>query len=257
MLQNRTVTVQVEGCNLTITTSCGLPQGGGLSPLLWSVVADSLLQHWLSRQHVFAQGYADDDVVVVCGISVRTICDIMQRLLHGIERWCIERSLSVNPIKTEMVLFTRRYKPDKLKTISFFGQPLHCGRQVKYLGVILDPKLNWKLHVDAKCTKALTAFCILRRMAGMTWSLSPWVIMWLYAAVIRLCSCRLVDTIHLDDSLQATRTYSKTGVPLCYRCNENYTNQSINQSINRGCLSSRATSRLMIINVQSSSLYTC
>jgi len=131
MQQNRTVTVQVEGCSLTLTTSCGLPQGGGLSPLLCSVVADSLLQ-WLSRQRVFAQAYADDGVVVVCGISVSTICDIMQRLLHCIERWCIERSFSVNPIKTKMVLFTRRYKPDKQKTVSFFGQPLHCGRQVKY-----------------------------------------------------------------------------------------------------------------------------
>jgi len=65
----------------------GLPQGGGLSPILWSVVADSLLR-WLSRQRAFAQGYADDGVILVCGKFLDIICDLMQRMLYGVEKWC-------------------------------------------------------------------------------------------------------------------------------------------------------------------------
>jgi len=51
------VCVKTEHILITATTSRGLPQGGGLSPTLWSAVADSLLK-WLSKQGVFAQGMA-------------------------------------------------------------------------------------------------------------------------------------------------------------------------------------------------------
>ena len=47
-----------------------------------------------------------------------------------------------------MILF-RKYKPEKLSPITFYGKELILSTQVKYLGVILDPKLNWQLHLDA------------------------------------------------------------------------------------------------------------
>jgi len=49
---------------------------------MWSTAADSLLK-WLSKQGVFAQGYADDEAVLVCGKFMNTVCDVMQRVLHG------------------------------------------------------------------------------------------------------------------------------------------------------------------------------
>ena len=42
------VGVQVGSIYIRVKTQCGLPQGGGLSPTLWSLVADSLLK-WLSK----------------------------------------------------------------------------------------------------------------------------------------------------------------------------------------------------------------
>jgi len=63
---------------------------------------------------VYAQGFADDGVAVVIGCFLTTLCEIMQQVLKGIERWCMERELSVNPSKTEMMLFTRRYKVERV-----------------------------------------------------------------------------------------------------------------------------------------------
>jgi len=45
--------------------------------------------------------------------------------------------------------------------------------QVKYLGVILDRKLNWQLHLDAKCNKAIISFYQLRGSIGKTWGITP------------------------------------------------------------------------------------
>ena len=64
-----------------------LTQGRGLSPTLWSMIADSLLK-WLSKRGVYAQGYADDGVVLVIGIVLSTVCEIMQRAVKSIEEWC-------------------------------------------------------------------------------------------------------------------------------------------------------------------------
>jgi len=106
MLAHRILLTKAETFINMVIASCGLPQGGGLSPILWSLVADSLLT-WLSKQGVFAQGYADDGEVLICGRILSTICDTMQTILYGIEQWCSGRELSVNHNKTEMVLFTR------------------------------------------------------------------------------------------------------------------------------------------------------
>ena len=53
----------------------------------------------------------------------------------------VSREKTLNPGKTEMVLFTKRYKIEGMKPIIFYNQELACSKQVKYLAVILDSKL--------------------------------------------------------------------------------------------------------------------
>jgi len=115
LISMRAVTVRSDLNNITVLVQRGLPQGGGLSPTLWSLIADCLLM-LLTQQGVFTQGYADDRVALVVGSILSTICDIMQRILNGVEKWGRQMQLSINPEKMEMILFTRRYKP---RTLSF------------------------------------------------------------------------------------------------------------------------------------------
>ena len=156
-----------------IATQHGLPQGGGLSPTLWSMVADSLVI-LLNKQGGFAQGFADDGVIIIIGKVLSTLCEIMQRILFNVESWC-----------SDTILFTRKYKADKLSPITFYGKDLILSNPVKYLGVILDPKLNWQLHLDAKCNKAIVSFYQLRGSIGKTWGITPKITRWMYTAVIR------------------------------------------------------------------------
>ena len=99
MITQRTVSVGVGQNTIQVDVLSGLPQRGGLSHTLWSLVADSLL-YWLTKQGVFALGFADDGLILIVGRVLHTMCEIMHRLLQGVEKWCTARDLSVNPIKT-------------------------------------------------------------------------------------------------------------------------------------------------------------
>jgi len=68
-----------------VKTIRGLPQGGVISPTMWAFVADSLLK-WLSKQGIYTQGFADDGTVLIIGALLSTLCEIMQRVLRGIEK---------------------------------------------------------------------------------------------------------------------------------------------------------------------------
>ena len=93
---------------------------------------------------------------------------IMQAALNRVQRWCEDHGLSVNPDKTEMVLFTRKRTLPGLIPIVFFGKELERTNKVKYLGVVLDSKLTWSEHVDQKCKKATALFWQCRRIVGST-----------------------------------------------------------------------------------------
>jgi hypothetical protein len=61
-------------------------------------------------------------------------------------------------------------------------QIAHSGQlknQVKYLGVILDEKLNWNSHIDHRMQRTTIAFWQCRKAIGKTWGLKPKVVYWI------------------------------------------------------------------------------
>lgn len=63
-------------------------------------------------------------------IDLVTVCGIVQVALHRIERWCKDHGLTVNPLKTEMVLFTHEKSLKGLSLIKTFGKQLVRTNQV-------------------------------------------------------------------------------------------------------------------------------
>ena len=184
MLRRRTVTASIDTTYKSVRVRRGCPQGGVLSPLLWCLVVDNLLDV-LNSSGTFSQGYSDDGVILIRGFCLGTLCDLMQRALDTVQNWCRARQLAVHPSKIELVLFTRRRKLDGFRAPTLGNVTLQLAPQVKYLGVILDQKLTWKSHLSGKCSKAIRAFWQLKRAVGVRWGLSPTVVHWLYSAVIK------------------------------------------------------------------------
>ena len=174
----------MSNTTLAATIVGGCEQGGVLSPLLWNLTLDSLIRK-LNSLHFYTVGYADDLVILVKGKHVNVLCDRLQEGLKIVENWCKDHSLSVNPKKTEMVLFTRKRKLGNYRLPKFCGTQLTLSKEVKYLGVTFDSKLNWNSHLTNRTQKATIAFNQCRRAIGKTWGLTPKAAMWIYTAVIR------------------------------------------------------------------------
>lgn len=169
--------------NLWVAKGC--PQKGILSPMLRSLVVDSLIRE-LNEKGFFCQGYSDDLTIMIRGKFESTLGDRMRSAVKLVEDWCHRNGLSVNPKKTELVLFSKRYTGSHLVgKLRLFGKTIELSSQVKYLGVILDSRLNWIAHVNDRAQKAITAFWICRNSFGRNWGLPSKAILWIYETVIR------------------------------------------------------------------------
>lgn len=142
--------------------------------MLWSLVVDDLLNSLVAMGFEVI-GYADDIVIVVRGKHDETLSNRMQIALNYTLAWCKGEGLNVNPSKTTLVIFTRKRNVN-IKAPSLDGVQLTFSSRVKYLGVILDKKLNWSEHLEHVVNKATTALWACRRVIGGKWGLKPRIV---------------------------------------------------------------------------------
>lgn len=161
----------------------GCPQGGVLSPKLWCLAVDGLLEE-LANAGFMVVGYSDDIIILTRGHDVSHIVNKTQVALSIVENWCARVGLTVNPDKTECILFTRKRSLEGLVGPTFYGKALNFAEKVKYLGVMLDRKLNWKTHIEYIAKKFLAGYWLCKRTLGQTWGLRPKMVKWIYKAVL-------------------------------------------------------------------------
>ena len=152
----------------SFSVSNGVRQGGVLSPILFSVYLDGLLQkladsgvgcHW---GHLFAGAmcYADDIVLLApCPSALRILLDICSSYAstHG---------LRFNAEKTQLICFHLRQSHPVIPTIVFNNVVLQYSYEVTHLGHILTPHLDDKNDIIRAVKdlnrKANSLFCIFR-----------------------------------------------------------------------------------------------
>ena len=119
------------------------------------------------------------------GKNPNHLCRRAEKVLKIAYDWAKPRGLNVNPEKTEICLFTRKAKIGDYNDPCFLGKEIVVSDKIKYLGIILDKKLNWKDHIRERANKAHRCWSLCRRAIGSKWGLNPKMSHWLYKSVIR------------------------------------------------------------------------
>jgi hypothetical protein len=81
----------------------------------------------------------------------------IQRGLNSRAAWCKHWNIKINEDKTREIYFTCRNRPpDSLLTSN--GRNIQFVNAVKYLGVLFDKRMTWRLHIQMIEAKAKNIF---------------------------------------------------------------------------------------------------
>ena len=127
--------------------SCGVPQGSILGPLLFLLYINDF-RH--ATQKSLVHHSADDTNLIVSDRSLKNLRLTMNEELKSLYEWLRANRLSLNVVKTEFLLFRNNLgKNENFKfTLRLNSKTLYESRHLKYLGIIIDNKLNWKSHIN-------------------------------------------------------------------------------------------------------------
>jgi hypothetical protein len=122
MLDSRIISAILSGETLRVFAAKGCPQGGVLSPLLWSLVVDNLLWELHSNGY-YTIGYADDSNPNQWEFPY-TVSEVLQIALYTVQKWCETTNLSINPNKKAIIPFTRRRDIKGIKEPILFNKTI-------------------------------------------------------------------------------------------------------------------------------------
>ena len=192
-LKNRLAWVKVDGVRSKGRRFAqGLPQGSVLSPLLFLVYVNDLVERLATEVEVSA--FADDLAVWVSGRTVEGGRRRLQWANDVVAEWSEEWLMSVNVEKCSVTLFSCDPKDREMTGLDVWwkGQVLRREKSPCFLGVTYDVGFTFREQVDKVCLRARNAVRLMRRLAGRDWGWSR--------ELLRVTCLALVRTVLLYGS---------------------------------------------------------
>lgn len=157
--------------NETVSAWCdirsGVPQGGVLSPLLFSMYINSITREVTSQYHMYA-----DDFQIYTQAPLEEVPIAISRINADLEKiadWSTRFGLSLNLIKSQFIIIGSPYiisriDSTKLPKIELNRVAVPLSTQVKNLGIYIDNKLSWSCHVMELSKKIYAIYRSLNRL---------------------------------------------------------------------------------------------
>ena len=144
-----------------------MPQGGILSPLLFSIFINHITENLQCAYHLYA-----DDLQLYAQASVENVSCAVSAInsdLAYLSTWCESFGLKVNPNKCQAIIVGSLRTLSKLDTttlppVSFDGLAIKYCPVVKDLGLQIDSSLNWRAQVSYISQKVTGTLRVLYRL---------------------------------------------------------------------------------------------
>ena len=157
----------VNGClSSQSNLLCGVPQGSILGPLLFLIYINDLPNCLKFTNPCL---YADDTQIFSSSFDSGVLGNNINSDLKNLSDWLTVNKLQFHPLKTKLMVVVSTYnlntKSRELSNvISIDSNLVSRVPSNKYLGVLLDEKLTFQIHIDYICKKACAGIGTLRRI---------------------------------------------------------------------------------------------
>ena len=145
-LESREQFVSVNGKDSTKTAiKFGVPQGSILGPLLFVIYINDIPEIYKIAKFIL---YADDANIILNGESMSEISEKFRILSQVLVKWVDCNGLALNLKKTNYMIFSKHRIGD-ISEANIAGTAIVRKSEARFLGVIVDDKLNWTSHIKA------------------------------------------------------------------------------------------------------------
>ena len=122
--------------------------------------------------------FADDTNLLIVSKSVKKISREVNYNIRLINDWLKANKLSLNPSKTEIIIFKAKNKKiTKHLNFRLSGQKIHIKNNAKYLGITIQDNLGWEIHVNNLLKKLRRSVAILFKVRNYA---PKWLIRTIY-----------------------------------------------------------------------------
>lgn len=165
-LNGRSQTVIVgENRSAHCPTSCGVPQGSVLGPLLFTLYI-SPIEDIITNYNLNPMFYADDSQIYLMLKRAQREQGVasLENCIADLNTWLTENDLLLNAGKTEIIHITSRFdrNPDMLSAVNVDGKLIKPSNVARDLGLIVDRHLDLQAHISQLCRSSSNAI----RMIG-------------------------------------------------------------------------------------------
>lgn len=123
--------------------------------------------------------YADDSILIYSSEDTEQMKESIERDLYTIDEWMYNNFMCFNADKTKFMVFTTRGQPLTQVQININNHNIEQVTHMKYLGLTIDHKLDFRKHVEATRNKISPYIFVLRRTR---YTLNPKTKLMLYYA---------------------------------------------------------------------------
>ena len=190
--RNRKMIVKSKNERIRRNMKKGCPQGSVIGPMAWNWCMDALLNQIENNEdedEMEVIAYADDLAALIKGNSRREIETRAKRLVETIEDWCSLHKLKISTSKTVAMLMKGKLSRDRMPIIKINGRNVKYKIETRYLGIIIDEKMNFIAHAKYLRDKLTKFIMSIRRMAKEKWGLKTHILKILYKAVALPIAC--------------------------------------------------------------------